>query len=558
MSKPKVVSATREELDELLALARAASFPQEKYQLLEAVLESFVYVMQMFQSTKNSLLRFRQMLFGARTESKANVLKAKTGGEAATKQEAAVDPPEPSPGDQAVVAPPALPAEPAALEGKRGGHGRNGAQVYQGATVVAVEHPSLQPGTQCPHCLTGKVYAHEPRVLVRMVGQPPLAATLYQIERLRCRMCDSVFSAPIPEGVGADRYDESCASMIAMLRYGSGMPFFRLEGLQANLRVPLPDATQWDIVLRAVPGPRLAFAELVRQSAQAQVLHNDDTPMKIQALMKAAKSASTEVDASAEPSEARAVNTSGIVALLGEHKIALFLTGPKHAGENLVQVLSHRAEELARPIQMCDPLSRNYPEQLKTILVKCLAHGRRKFVEVVDHFPEHCAYVIEVLAEVYRHDAYCRDQKLSPEQRLVYHQEHSDPLMQTLKTWMQAQLDQRLVEGNSGLGQALRYMIKHWHGLTQFLRVAGAPLDNNVCERALKKAILHRKNSYFYKTTRGAEVGDIYMSLIYTCQLCGVSPFEYLQALQVHADELKQNAQLWLPWNYHERLAENS
>jgi len=388
-----------------------------------------------------------------------------------------------------------------------------------------------------------------------MVGQPPIAATVYQIGRLRCRMCDALFSAPIPEGVGPDRYDESCASMIAMLRYGSGMPFFRLEGLQANLHVPLPDATQWDIVSRAAPGPRRAFAELVRQGAQAQLVHNDDTPTKILAVMKAARSAHTEGDA--KPSQARAVNTSGIVALVGQHKIVLFFTGPKHAGENLVQVLAHRAKELQAPIQMCDALSHNYPEQLKTILAKCLLHGRRKFVEVVDHFPEPCAHVIDVLAEVYRHDAYCRDQKLSPEQRLLYHQEHSGALMQELETWMHAQLDQRLVEGNCGLGQAMRYMIKHWHGFTQFLRVVGVPLDNNAAERALKKAILQRKNSYFYKTQRGAEVGDIYMSLIYTCQLCGVNPFEYLQALQVHAEELKHNAQQWLPWNYHERLAGN-
>ncbi len=75
------------------------------------------------------------------------------------------------------------------------------------------------------------------------------------------------------------------------------------------------------------------------------------------------------------------------------------------------------------------------------------------------------------------------------------------------------------MEPNSGLGKAISYMLRQWPALTLFLREPGAPLDNNLCERALKKAILHRKNSLFYKTLNGAEVGDLYMSLIHTCEL---------------------------------------
>jgi hypothetical protein len=271
-----------------------------------------------------------------------------------------------------------------------------------------------------------------------------------------------------------------------------------------------------------------------------------------------ARSAQADAAAEAEPAAARAINTSGIVALIAQRKVVLFFTGPKHAGENLAQVLAHRAEQLEAPIQMCDALTRNYPKQFKTILSNCLLHGRRKFVEVVEHFPEPCRHVIEVLAEVYQHDAHCREQNLSREQRLAYHQEHSAPLMEALERWMAEQLEQRQVEPNCGLGQALRYMLKHWKELTLFLRQAGAPLDNNVCERALKKAILHRKNSLFFKTKNGAEIGDIYMSLIYTCQLCGANPFEYLQALQIHAEAVQHNAQQWLPWNYRERLVDTS
>ena len=125
--------------------------------------------------------------------------------------------------------------------------------------------------------------------------------------------------------------------------------------------------------------------------------------------------------------------------------------------------------------------------------------------------------------------------------------------MDELHKWLKRQIDERLVEPNSGLGQAISYMLKHWPKLTLFLRKAGAPLDNNVCERALKKAILHRKNSYFFKTQNGARVADLYMSLIYTCELSGVNAFDYLTELERHGDQLAVHPEQWMPWNYRTR-----
>ena len=139
-------------------------------------------------------------------------------------------------------------------------------------------------------------------------------------------------------------------------------------------------------------------------------------------------------------------------------------------------------------------------------------------------------------------------------ERLVYHQQHSGPVMDQLRQWLTAQLEEKKVEPNSGLGGAIGYLLKYWDRLTLFLRHAGAPLDNNVCERILKRAILHRKNSLFYKTEKGAEVGDLFMSLIHTVELCGANPFDYLTQLRHHADELEATPQDWMPWNYLETL----
>jgi len=147
-----------------------------------------------------------------------------------------------------------------------------------------------------------------------------------------------------------------------------------------------------------------------------------------------------------------------------------------------------------------------------------------------------------------------KHQGMSDKQRLQFHQRQSGPKMDELKTWLTEQIEQHKVEPNNSLGEAISYMLKHWNELTLFLRQPGAPLDNNVCERALKKVILHRKNTYFYKTQNGARAGDLFMSLIHTCELNKVNPFEYLTELQKHADELSSHTECWMPWNYRDRL----
>jgi len=299
---------------------------------------------------------------------------------------------------------------------------------------------------------------------------------------------------------------------------------------------------------------------LTRQAADGDVVHNDDTTIKILELMnprarqEALAEDSTEDSAKQKPSERSGMFTTGIVSTREGRRIALFLSGRQHAGENLKDVLVRRTTELPPPIQMCDALARNLPGKLQTILANCLAHGRRQFVEVADRFPEECRHVLESLAVIYHNDELTRQRNLSPQERLVFHQAESGPTMEELHIWLVRQLEDRLVEPNSALGGAISYLLRHWEKLTLFLRVAGAPLDNNVCERALKKAIRHRRNSLFYKTCHGAHVGDVYMSLIHTCELAEVNPFDYLTELERHADEVSLNPQDWMPWNYRQTL----
>jgi transposase len=424
------------------------------------------------------------------------------------------------------------------------GHGRNGAAAYTGAQRISIAHATLHAGDQCPECRKGRVYrCKEPATLVRVVGQAPLEATVFEMERLRCNACGQVFTADAPESVGTDKYDATAVSMIAVLKYSSGVPFKRQERLEAQAGMPLPAATQWELVAEAARQLRPVLEELIRQAAQGSVMHNDDTGMRILQLAR-------------EPGDQRTgIFTSGIVSMVGTWRIALFFTGPKHAGENIAEVLKRRAGELPVPIQMCDALSRNAPKSVETLMANCLAHGRRQFVELVDSFPEECRYVLEALRGVYHNDALTREQEMAPEERLLFHQEHSGPLMKDLQEWMEAQLAEHKTEPNSGLGKAISYLLNHWTPLTLFLRQPGAPIDNNIVERALKKAILNRKNALFYKTVNGAWVGDLFMSLIHTCELNGANPFDYLTELQDHAGALKQTPSEWMPWNYRTTLA---
>lgn len=427
------------------------------------------------------------------------------------------------------------------------GHGRNSAAEFTAAPKVAVPHAGLKHGDGCPACREGKIYEQkQPATLVRIVGRAPLEATVFEMQRLRCNACGQIFTADAPAAAaGADKHDHTASAMLALLKYGAGTPFHRLERLQRQLGMPLPAATQWDLLAASALQLQPAWEQLIRQAAQGAVVHNDDTGMRILHLAR-------------EPGDKRTGTfTSGIVSIVGAHKIALFFTGPKHAGENLAAVLKERARDLAPPVQMCDALSRNTPkvDGIKTLLANCLAHGRRQFIEVAVNFPEECRYVLETLRSVYHNDALAREQNLSADARLHFHQEHSRPLLTNLHAWMEAQFAERKAEPNSGLGKAITYLLNHWRKLTLFLKHPGTPIDNNIVERALKKAILNRKNALFYKTLHGAKVGDLFMSLIHTCELNGANPFEYLTELLRHPNELKQKSSEWLPWNYRKNLA---
>jgi len=515
MNLQKIVISA-EQAAALLDRVKNNSLCPDDHEIIKALLEAHIFLQQAVSQKSSSIKKLLQMVFGHKTEKTPN-------RQAGSKKN----------GDD---------------KKKRKGHGRKSADQYTGAEKVETLHTILHHCDPCPDCQDGKLYRQCPGVVVRIKGTPPLQATVYEREKLRCNICGKLFTADLPEKAGPQKYDETASAMLGLLRYGSGLPLNRIARLQAEMGIPLAPSTQWDVIERMADRIHPVFTELIKQAAQGEILHNDDTSIKIQALI-------AENQNNNDKGSRTGMYTSGVVSILGDRRIALFFTGRNHAGENMAKILIQRHNGLDPPIQMCDALSRNSSEEFKKLLAYCLAHGRRNFVEIAGDFPGECLHVLDTLGKVYDKDSITKKEAMTPGQRLHFHQTESGPLMDELFQWLNEKMNNKEVEPNSVLGKAIQYMLNHWQELTLFLRVENAPLDNNICERALKMAIMHRKNSLFYKTLHGAYIGDLFMSIIHTCALMKINPFHYLTTLQKNSSVLRKAPQLWLPWNYTQNLS---
>jgi len=509
----ETVRLTSEELDALVERAESGNLWKGDADIIRTMANAVKVLSQAVNDKAVSIKKLLAMVFGPKTEKKKNVLQAGTSGT----RDKTISPK---------------------------GHGRRSADAFTGADRKTVPHEALKHKDPCPVCPKGIVYRlKKPGQVICFTGQVPINATVYELEKLRCNLCGMVFTANAPGHITGKDYDASAMAMMAILRYGYGFPWNRLENLQKSLGIPLASTTQWDKTEAAADLIYPVFCELIRQAAQGHIFHNDDTTMKVLSLMQENKDRTA--------GQRTGIFTTGIISRIDDDKkIALFYTGRNHAGENIIDLYKKRDAHRLPPIQMCDALSRNTTDEFKGILCNCLTHARRNFVGEIENFPEETTHVIEVIAEIYHIDARTKKQKMTPNQRLVCHQENSKPLMTGLKSWLDHHTEENLVEPNSGLGKAISYMVKHWSKLTQFLRVPGAPLDNNICEQSLKRCIQHRKNSLFYRTEHGAFIGDMFMSLIHTCNLMGVNPFDYLSTLLKNALALLKDPSKWMPWNY--------
>ena len=431
---------------------------------------------------------------------------------------------------------------------KRPGHGRLHSNAYTAAETIALSHPDYKAGDICPTLCGGKLYALKtPGIFIRIEGGQLFDAIRYEIQRLRCGLCGELYKARLPAGVSiTEKYDERAKAMVAVLKYQLGLPLYRLAQWQQQTGVPIPETTQWGLCVDVHQVATHIFNASLILGAQSPLFFQDDTTVKVQSVM-------TGKEVNPGKPDKKSTFTTGLVADHQGHPIYLFFSGVKSAGNNLTDVLNEREEDLPIPFQACDALSQNNVDKaLETIVCHCLIHGRRKFVELEDSYPDEATLVLDTVGQVYANEAHCKQHKLSPEDRLAYHQEHSKPIMDEMKAWMQQQLLRE--EPKTPLAKSYRYWLRRWDTLTRFLTHVGAPLDTNTVERALKLAIRIRKSSLFHKTLNGAKVGSELMSVIHTALKNGINPIDYLTVLQQHQDQVKQDPFAWLPWNYQQTL----
>jgi hypothetical protein len=538
----------QQHLDEVRALRErlgTGQWQEEDWGRLERVLGSYERLLSMLFEAQITLKRLQTLLFGKRRQHRTGVATGGCDPESGADTRALPD----AGTSGAAVKPPRA-------GGHRPGYGRLGIATYEGAERVACRHEELAVGQRCPVCGQGRLYQVSPGGEIRIDGNALLSAIRYELEKLRCSACGQVFTASLPPEAGTEKYSPRARAVLAVSRYYLGLPFFRVEAYQAMLGVPVPDATQWDQIERVADCGYVVFAHLERLAAQGELIYQDDTPIRILSLIAENHQAQAPAAASggSRSEERTGMYTTALVVKVGEQMIYLYYSSRWHAGENLAALLTKRDANRGKPLVMSDALPSNAADETTLIRCHCLAHGRRKFSELEDVFPDECQVVIASLQQVFDHDEEARVQQMSAAARLAYHQAYSGPIMDQLKHWLDQQFAERFVEPNSSVGKAMTYMQSHWDTLTRFLSVPGAPLDNNLVERALKLFIRQRKNSLFFATEHSAYIASVLTSLIATCLHAGGNALEYLVALQEHRQEVFAAPEAWLPWTYQARL----
>ena len=538
MERPDEVHLSRQDGEALIKRLQGDALTAQDRRVLELVLRWYFWLLFALQEARFSLKRLRTLVFGDRAKKRPQ--KSSSGGGSDSGSSAR--------GPGAPADHTSAPPSPGA---RRSGHGRWGARAYSGAAHVVCRHETLAIGERCPVCGRGRLYRVAPGVEVRLDGHALLSAVRYALEKLRCSACGQVFTAAVPAEAGAEKYSARARAVLVLGRYYLGVPLYRLEGYQAMVGVPVSDATQWDQIERVADCAYPVFEHLQELAAQGEVIYQDDTHVRILSLIAANRQAHAEGISGTRTG----MYTTALVAQQGARTICLYAAGRAHAGENLAALLTQRESGREKPLVMSDALASNTADEGALIRCHCLAHGRRKFAELEDVFPQECAVVMETLAQVFDHEEAARRLQLTPMERLTYHQHASGPLMEALKHWLEQQFAERTVEPNSSLGKAFAYLLTHWQTLTRFLEVPGAPLENNTAERALKLAIRQRKNSLFYATDYSAYIASMLTSLIATCLHAGVNALDYLVALQEHRPAVFGEPTAWLPWNYHTHVA---
>lgn len=424
-------------------------------------------------------------------------------------------------------------------------------------TTKKFQHSLSDNQTTCP-CCQGKMHKTYSLSKTIVVSVPTLETEVHEVEQGRCLSCETKVTATTPERLNQciGRFHHSAVAAMAAMRYQFGIPSLRLETFTSYVGLSIPDSTQW-MLFELASNKLLKFYQfLAKEAATGKVQHVDDTfALIIETAKRVEQEKVNALKEGLNPDKIRSgIHTTAVVSRLPGGDICLYSSGLHHAGEIVGKLLANRDSSIEdEVILMSDALSHN-KSKLKTVNVKvnsalCNAHARRNFYELKDDFQKQVDWLLLMYAEVFKNNR--KTKTMSPAERLAFHQLNSLPIMIEMKNKLIEDMDvNKVVEPNSKLGVAYKYFINHFDELCAFTRFENAPVTNNLCERILKAAIRHRRNSLFFKNTLGALVADIFMSILITAHHNKTNPIQYLTDLLNHADKINQAPRDWLPWNY--------
>jgi transposase len=496
MKRPKRLDFTAEQVEALITRIENQQLKTDDFPLLADILRAMIWMESSLKEKSLSIVRLRA-IFGIKTESAKRLAKlleqssGNTGHENRGLNTANDAPLADRPSNETEI-------NNEKKSTDKEGHGHRPASDYEEARIIKVAHETLKKGSICPDCKKGKLFNLAPGTVLRITGQPWLNVDIYKPERLRCPVCQKVFTAKLSEEIYKEsRVDSKAKAIVSILKYRAGVPFYRQEQIQTIFGNPISDSEIWNMTRDVANHAEPIFTELCQIAANSNCIHNDDTTARILDLMEENKKLNPE---------RTGIFTSAILAKKEDKQIALFFTGRKHAGENLNDILDQRDEGMPIPIQSCDALSRNSPKDHATWVGYCIAHLRRKFYEIASFWPKECLKIVSGFDLIFLNDKIAKNRNLTPQDRLKWHQEKSAPIMASVSEYCEKLIATKQVEPNSSLGMAINYLRNHWEGFTLFLRIPDVPISNNDDERLMKRAVLNRKNAYFFKNQVGAKI----------------------------------------------------
>jgi len=526
MTKADSIKISAQQIKDIRGRLSNGEISSEDIKVLLIIIDLFIGIRSALESKSTQLSKWLRRIFGLKTEKSSQKGRKKS---------------------------------PESKDRSKLNKGRNGRNDFPGANKVNVPHPNCKPGNQCPECLSGKLREAEPAVDYDWQGHTPITLTIYLLQRLICNTCKTSFTAPSPVADTAhtvdDSADEKPASrcdrnamanaVVAIFRFWFGIATYRLAKIQGSLGIGLPEGTQYKMIRQVYEAAYPVYEHLIYQAAQGSQIMADDTSIKIYDWL------SGRGPPTKNGTPRKKAVTSAIISKSAEgHDIVLYLTGGNQAGSNVRKILANRKLDLPIPQYMCDGLAANKVGDITVIQLHCLDHARRRFYELASVFPKECDYVIGELKKVYKAESEAKIENLSPSDRMKYHKEHSQPVMESLGKWMYEQIETGSVEENSDLGRDIKYVLDRWTELNEFCHIEGAALSNSECERAIKSIITHRKNSLAYKTLAGAHTGDVIQSMIATCERSKVNFFKYLEWLQMNKSQVAVAPERFTPWAY--------